>query len=53
MWKWVLLLGLAAAAFLAYKRFTAVDEEEDWDDDTMYGSAELHEAADAPAGATV
>lgn len=51
MWKLLILAGLAVGAFIAYRALTR-QPEEDWDDDTMYGSAELHEAADTPATPT-
>jgi hypothetical protein len=51
-WKLLILAGLVAGGFVAYKRLTRVPED-DWDDDTMYGSTELHETADAPATPTV
>ena len=52
MFKLLLLAGLAAGGFFAYKRFTQRPED-DWDDDTMYGSAQLHQTADTPPpGAT-
>jgi hypothetical protein len=47
MWKWLILAGLIAGGFVAYRRLMApVDDS--WDDDTMYGSAQLHQTADAP-----
>lgn len=50
MRKLILLAGLAAGGFYAYRRFVRRPEDDwDWDDDTMYGSAELHQTADAPA----
>jgi hypothetical protein len=47
MLKWLVVLGLIlGGGYLAYKRLLApVDDS--WDDDSMYGSAELHETADA------
>jgi hypothetical protein len=48
MFRLLTLAGLAAGAFFAYKRFTAPREDE-WDDETMYGSAEIHQAGDAQA----
>jgi hypothetical protein len=55
MLKLLMLAGLAAGGFILYRRFIRQSEDDwDWDDDTMYGAAELHQAADAPAaGATV
>ncbi|MGH2587366.1 MAG: hypothetical protein ACRDJE_20820 [Dehalococcoidia bacterium] len=46
MLKWLVVLGLIiGGGYLVYKRLLApVDDS--WDDDSMYGSAELHEAAD-------
>lgn len=51
MFKLLLLAGAALGGFLVYKRLTSVPED-DWDDDTMYGSAELHQNADAAPIAT-
>lgn len=51
MLKLLLLAGALVGGFLVYKRLTAVPED-DWDDDTMYGSAELHQNADATATPT-
>ena len=50
MLKWLVLAGLIAGGFYAYRRLMApVDDS--WDDDTMYGSAQLHQTADAsPTG---
>jgi hypothetical protein len=55
MKKLLLLAGLAAGGFFVYRRFIRQPEDDwDWDDDTMYGSADLHRTTDAPpAGATV
>ena len=49
MFKLLLLAGLAAGGFFAYKRFAQRRDEDDWDDDTMYGSAQLHQTVDTPA----
>lgn len=55
MFRLLLLAGVAIGGFLAFKRMTKSDEDEwdDWDDETMYGSAQLHQNADAQAPATV
>jgi hypothetical protein len=52
MWKLLILAGLVAGGYIAYKRLTRMPED-DWDDDIMYESAELHEAEGAPATPTV
>jgi len=48
MLKWLLILGaMAGGGYFLYKKLLApVDDS--WDDDIMYGSAQLHETADAP-----
>lgn len=46
MLRLIVLAALALGGFLAYRRFTQRPEE-DWDEDIMYESAELHRAADA------
>jgi hypothetical protein len=53
MLKWLVLVGvLVGVGFVAYKRLLApVDDT--WDDDTMYGSEQIHEVADAAANPTV
>lgn len=52
MLKLLLLAGLVLGGFIVYKRL-AGGGEDDWDDDTMYGSADLHQSTDAPAAPTV
>ena len=48
MFKLLILVGLVAGGFLVYRRLMA-RADDSWDDDTMYGSAQLHQTADAPA----
>ncbi len=51
MFKLLFLAALIGGGFYAYKRLMQpVDDS--WDDDTMYGSAQLHQTADAPAAPT-
>jgi len=48
----LILAALGGAGFLAYKKLLAPPED-DWDDDVMYGSAQLHQNADAQPVAPV
>ena len=47
MFKLLFLGALIAGGYFAYKRFMQ-PVDDNWDDDTMYGSAQLHQTADAP-----
>ena len=51
MFRLLLLGAIAAGGFFAYKRIKQRPTD-DWDDDTMYGSAALHQVADAPTTST-
>lgn len=54
MKKLLLLASLAAVGgYFAYKKLLGQSEIDDWDDEDMYESAQLHEAVDAPATPTV